>query len=1429
MDKQLLQAFNNLSVALQMLTEAMERNASSEKEGSSSIVDAVKKLDVTEQLKLLSDGIEQIQKDNVQITKDHKSILDKLARISDRQSQDTKKIQSTNEAIKKQKDQTGPDYVPDKKESRTITDGVKVVLLIAAGILAIGLAFKVLGAVNFKTVVAIGLVLPLIAIAYKKIAEIKVEIKDLIETTKGLVIFSLAVVVSSWILSMTKIVSPMQAVTMVLIAATFAIVAPNIAKMAQSIKGLDIRGLLMMPLVLVVAALAIAASSYLLALTMPISIPQALTVVLISVAFAVMANSIAKMTGQFKMVSLIGLFLMPIVLVLASWAIMKSSYLLAAVQPVGLPQILTTIGISAAFALLGYGIGKLTRDLGKVSPIGVIMLPIVLVATSYAIMVSSQFLSKVELITFAQFLTAIGIGLVFTVLSLALPMLSKAVQKIDIAKAALMPLVFVSLSLAVMLSSYVLSEAKVISASKLVNLVFQAVALTVIAIAMGFSVWVLDKMGLADADGVETVGWAAISILIISTAIMASSLILSQGTYTGAPGLEWTLQAGVSILAFGVMIYLIDKARIGIDEAIIGGLVILAIAGTIYLVSEIFSKASWEGAPEISWTLQTGAAILAYGLLAGAVGTAIVATSGVGAIALVAGLAAVLLIAMAIVEVDSTLSEGSYSGGPSMEWVLTTTLLLGGFGAVMAGAGIAIVGIGLGYLSIKIIAKAILEVDEKLSEGSYSKYPSLAYSASTVLLITAYGALMATTGALLPLMWLGKKSLITISEAIVESAAILSGGNYSGGPTPEWARGVNLALQAFAPVFKAISSQGLVGLLFGGGASAEQMSSAIRMISQSIVDAANFFADAKVAFTGGPTKAWSEGVGGAIAAFAPVIKEIKDKGILGSLFGGATSPEKMAHAIRTISQAIVEAAIFFKAANVAFEGGPKKEWSEGVGSAINAFAPVFENLQSSGLMGFFTGSSPKDMYVAIRVITQGLIDSGRMFQENADVTYGVYPKAEWSEGVSKAIVAFSPAMKWAAENNGWFTSDSDDLKATIMAMADSIVAVSRKLQDGVFTAALDPKYFDSLGEVYKKMFALYEKVQGYDIDEDGMRTMERVALGIAVVSVIVGKGNYNISVPETWGDDVRRLYTTYAGLDGIVGSMGSLFAGIVGEGGPSTDKVQAVASSIAQLSTTISTGNYGLTVGDEYTNSLVKLYVTYRMIDEMVQGGFTDMLGGLVGETKTVLGVGNEIVELSRILATGNYAPIPVEYMGNVYQNISNYLKIVDMLAYRSWNTEVFGDTLRSGVDIVKIASDYDKLTDSITRLSQAVMNIDLEKMAALRSLTGTVVLMSLMDATQFNELMDAFEERASVLVDTINSLDSDVAEAEAKSAGSTGPAVKKPSAGTATATPSMTEALDLLRRIEGRLAMIANSTNNVSAYVSQLRAAGNQTSLKSK
>jgi len=1103
MDKQLLQSFNNLSVALQSLADTLERNSAREGGGASAIADALKDLDVTEQLRMLNDGIEQINKKNEDLAKGQKNILDGIAKITEKQKDQGKKIESTNQAIKAKKEREAPGYVPDRNEQRGVSDGVKMILLIAAGILAIGLAFKVLGSVDIKTVVAISLALPLIAFAYKKVAEIKTDLRSMGATVLGLVLFSAAVALSSEFLSRTSTVTVSQGLTIILISAAFAVSASSIGRMAESMKGVSIRGLMLMPLVMIVTSFAIAASSY----------------------------------------------------------------MLGRVQPVGVPQMLTAIGIAVMFGVVGYTIGKVAQAASKTSIAGVVLMPFILIATSYAIAKSSEYLSQTRDIGMRQFLTAVGIALVFVVLSFALPRLSRAIRGVTIAEAAMMPFVLVAMSAAITLSSFVLSEARMMSTGRMFNLILQAVTLTVIGIALGFTVYLLDKMGLASEAGVKKSAMAGVSILLLAATLAASSQVLAMGNYTNAPGWQWSLEAGIGILAFGLLAFGLDKLGVGPGTAIKGGISIVLIATTVMLTSQI-------------------------------------------------------------------LSFGDYTNQPSWDWAKATMLAIGGYGLMMVGFGLVLPFLLPGALALGAIALAVVAVDGLLSLGDYTKAPSLDYANAVSRLMATYGMIMVLTGPLLPLLWLGKKSMGMISEAIKESADTLAEGNYTGGPTAEWSKGVGIAIGAFAPVLKMVASQGIIGAIFGGGASPEKISSAIRLTSRAILEAALIFNSASVAFRGGPTKGWAEGVGSAIGAFAPVIAAIKDRGILGKLFGGGTSPAQMSNAIKIISGAIVDAAKYFASTGVSYRGGPTKDWAEGVGGAISAFAPVFDNLRSSGLMGLITGTSAEDMASAINTVSYGIIDSARIFGTNG-VGYSAYPSKDWAQGVGSAITSFGPVFEWASKNMGWFTPDEEDLKKVITSVAQGIVQFSRIISGGIFTTKIDPKYMESF------------------------------------------------------------------------------------------------------------------------------------------------------------------------------------------YRNISDYMKIMDMLSMKRYAGDISGIGRSVSSDIAKIASDYDRLTQSVTRLSQAISNIDVEKMTALKTLTGTVVLMSLMDPTQFGEMMDKFEEKAGVLAETINDIETTAAGGQA----ALGQTVRQPGpAGPPPESPSMKQIVGSLGRIEQRLASISDSTSSISSYVNQLRASAGTT-----
>jgi hypothetical protein len=150
----------------------------------------------------------------------------------------------------------------------------------------------------------------------------------------------------------------------------------------------------------------------------------------------------------------------------------------------------------------------------------------------------------------------------------------------------------------------------------------------------------------------------------------------------------------------------------------------------------------------------------------------------------------------------------------------------------------------------------------------------------------------------------------------------------------------------------------------------------------------------------------------------------------------------MREAIRTISNGIVEAAIFFSKNTAVFKNGPSYEWSLGVGKSIGAFAPVFQTLADSKSI-FSSGVSIEEMKTAVIAIAEGIVAAGDFFSKNASSFNGSYPSYEWGTNVGKSIIAFGPAFDWANKNSGWFGAGTDFLTRTIRGVAESIVSVAR--------------------------------------------------------------------------------------------------------------------------------------------------------------------------------------------------------------------------------------------------------------------------------------------------------------------------------------------------------------------------------------------------
>ena len=926
MDKQLLDALNNLSDSLEMIAQALDKKGTS----NTTTTNALQSGDFSKQLTEINVSLKSIKSDTTKILEKQNTILEM------QKTKDSKKSNIISE--------TGQ----DPKQENSLKKGVTTILLIAVAVLAIGLAFKIIGKIDFLSVVGLGLAIVLISHAFQKVAEAKITVEQAITTGKVMVIMSIAIAVSSWILGLVRTITLGQAVTAILISGMFTVLSYGIKKIIEGM-GADLatlgKSIMLLPILLPAIALGITLSSWILAFVEPISIYQAFTAILIAGMFTVISFGIKKfITALGADISTLGkaILLLPLILPAIALGIAASSWVLQMIKPISLAQALTGILIAAMFTVISFGMNKLLGAFKGIDPasatVAVILMPLLLIAMSMAIAKSSEYLAQITPIGFGQFMTALGISIVFIAFSVALRIMTPMIKDLKLKDVFLIPALFVTLSIAIWLSSKILSKVEPIDSNVLWSIVLFSIAFSISAALLGITALLLAKIGI------DKIVEGGICIVILATVVAISSGILSLGKYNEGsyPKWEWALGVSLSILAFGL------------------------IATTFGLIIE----------------------------------------SGVGAVALGLGALAIPVIALVIAGTSHILALGNYKEGayPNLDWALGVGLSLTAFGMAMGVLGTFILGtLGLGMIAL-----------------------------------TA-----------------GGEAILLIAQTIVDTSFILRKGNYTGGPTKAWAEGISLALGAFAPVYKMLTTGGIMDAIFGSGPTPEQFSEAIITVSKGIISAADFFAGTK-SFKNGPTKEWAEGVGTAIGAFAPVYAALMDTGF----FGSNVSAEDMKSAILTISDGIIAAADKFGTNIAKFDLSkvPSKEWGENVGASLQAFAPIFEFMKGSGWWKS-NSDAVDDMVYGISAISLAIVGVAELFAFVDKAVWNSYPTQKWIDGVSSSINGFVNISKIAAD-----AKLNQIVKTNIIAL--SMLGVAKTLASGskYFSKVIDPNYMSNVSK-----------------------------------------------------------------------------------------------------------------------------------------------------------------------------------------------------------------------------------------------------------------------------------------------------------------------------------------------------------------------------
>jgi len=875
MDKKLLDALGNVSFALESLVDAIE----SDKESNSDVTNALKSGDFGKNLSNISVELKSIKSDTSQILKNQETIIS-LSR--EKEGEKTKPIE-------------------DVGASGSLKKGIGTILLIAGAVLAIGMAFKLVGKVDFLSVISLSLAMTLVSIAFEKIGKLKLTMEQTAITAGSLVIMSIAIAISSLVLSFIKPISPAQLITGVLIGGMFALIGISMGKMISAFEGLNekeiITAAIFLPLILPAIALGIAGASYALQLVKPISL------------------------GQF----------------------------------------FTSLMIGAAFVVLSYGMGNIIGAFKDINPaealVASLTIPILFTAMSFAIMKSSGFLSGVMPIGFDQFLTSIAISFTFVILAYAISPIVKAVSEMDLSALVTLPLLFTTMSIAIMASSHILNEMKELSVKQMIQSAILGGILSIIALVMSPAIMILGEL----SPGNLLKG--GLAIVAISAIITASSQILKFGDYSNYPDLSWILGVGVSITAFGVGALALGLEVFGPQALVFaaGLAAIVVVAATIVAVSKVLKKGDYSNPGMLEWAKSSAIMYATFGMGALALGLMVF---GPQALIFGAGLAAMVGVAATIVEISHKLQEGDYKQGPSEAWAKGVGLAIGAFSPVY-----------------KVLAE---------NSGWFSSGVSVDDM---------------------------KSAILTISEGIVDVAKFFAinkvafdEGSY---PSEAWSKGVGLAIGAFSPVYKVLAEN---SGWFSSGVSVDDMKSAILTISEGIVDVAKFFAINKVAFDEGsyPSEAWSKGVGLAIGAFSPVYKVLAENS---GWFSSGVSVDDMKSAILTISEGIVDVAKLFAINKVTFDEDsyPSENWGNGLSSTINSFFKIFKSLSVDSSIFKSVDQIISDVDIVSKV-SQSLISVAKMFSLNKEY-FSTDINKNYMKDIGKNILDFNWVIKQLVESD----------------------------------------------------------------------------------------------------------------------------------------------------------------------------------------------------------------------------------------------------------------------------------------------------------------------------------------------------------------------------------------------------------------------------
>jgi hypothetical protein len=438
---------------------------------------------------------------------------------------------------------------------------------------------------------------------------------------------------------------------------------------------------------------------------------------------------------------------------------------------IGKVDFLSVIGLSAALFIMSKTFSEMSQlkglNWGKV-----LIINAILVSMSVAILASSLILSQMPTLSPMQLITSIALGLTMGITAWGLMKGLGSFDPKNMWMVNIIPVLIPAIALGIVGAAKELSFLKPLTIGQLITAALIGVAL--IPITFAFS---LMAKGLKGAD------WKSILFTTLAVPLLAATLVGASFAFQEMQMLKdplgvvlTSLAIGVSVLALVPAFFLISKLRLDMKSMLMGALTIVVVSGVIMIASHILSLGKYENYPSIDWAAGVGLSMLSF--VPAVVVLGLIATSGVGLVAIGLGLLAVVGVAAAMLAVSYILGLGKWDNYPSVGWAAGVGLSMLAFIVPMIALGTLITAtLGIGGLlllagagAIMSIVNMMVDISRIFASNSFESYPSISWVEGVTGALSSFGDFIAN----MPVGIFDILKVLILGKAIVSMAELFN-------------------------------------------------------------------------------------------------------------------------------------------------------------------------------------------------------------------------------------------------------------------------------------------------------------------------------------------------------------------------------------------------------------------------------------------------------------------------------------------------------------------------------------------------------------------------------------------------------------------------------------------------------------------------------